>query len=154
MATLSPWRVFGLGSAHGDDAVGWAVARRLADLPFLKGQVKCIASPYDLIMELAPDARVIVVDACRTGAAPGTIVRVSAAELTAVPRSVGRSTHGGSWAEVWRLAQVLNRLPAEAWLFGIETEACDPGTTVSGPARAAVESVVSEIARRVTDDAS
>jgi hypothetical protein len=62
-------RIVALGSPHGDDRVAWVVAERLASEPALRGSIFKIDSPYQLVDHFSAGCPVILLDACRSGAA-------------------------------------------------------------------------------------
>lgn len=140
-------QVLGLGSSHGDDRAGWEAIQRLQ--PHLPAGIAAVAlsDPLQMLTRLDGCTRLVIVDACRTGAAPGTILRGAWADgLTSCePRA---STHGLGVAEALGLAKTLGRLPSEVVLYGIEGESFDPGDNLSAPVRAALP----ELCRRVLEE--
>lgn len=143
-------RILALGSPHGDDQVAWSVAANLANDPQLATRVFRVTSPWNVLDHLANDRRVIVMDACCGGGSPGNLIRLGPQDLDRLPNT-RRSTHGGSLAEVLRLAQALGRTPAELILLAVEIGATDPVADMTEPARDAVRvlerSVRSELQR-------
>jgi hydrogenase maturation protease len=112
-------RVIGIGSPHGDDAVGLAVAERLAGQGVPTGvEVLGRSRPgLDLLDDLRGVDGVVLVDAMRSGAPPGTVRAVDPAALAAIQ---GSSSHGFGVAEALALASALGvRLP-ELRVVGIE----------------------------------
>lgn len=94
----------------------------------------------------------VLVDAVRSGAPPGTIHRINAAS-DAVPQSFfNYSTHAFGVAEAIELARVLGLLPEAIILFGIEGEDFSLGEGLTEAAYAAsnhvVESVTSLVSQR------
>lgn len=149
-ASSRPVLVIGVGNeACGDDAAGILVARRLQQ----KGipGVTCAFAPVDalsLVGEWSSVPLVVVVDAARSGAAPGTVHRIDAlaGPLPSSFRPV--SSHGFGVIEVIELARALGRLPPRMLVYGIEGARFAPGDSISPAVSAAVESV----ARFVTVD--
>jgi hydrogenase maturation protease len=145
-------RILGIGSPFGDDRVGWAVvdALRAHGLPgrFPAGsiQVECCDRPGARLAALLEGAgHAIVIDAMRTGAAPGTVRRLSAEAL-----EVGSgllSVHGFGLAEGVALSRALGTLPARLTIFGVELAQTEPGADLSAPVREAVARVVEAIGR-------
>ena len=137
--------VVGVGSARGDDAAALLVARRLvaAGVP---ARVVELTDPTDLLESWLPGDRVVVVDAVRSGAAPGT---VHVLDLTHRPLPTGTpaaSTHVLGLDVAIELARALGRLPRQLVLYGIEA-AADPTTErPSSPVLAAVDTVTAALA--------
>jgi hydrogenase maturation protease len=110
--------VVGIGSDLGDDRLGPYVAQQLAaqrpDYPVL-----ALRAPVDLLDHLEGIAHLHVVDACRGGGSPGTILRHDwpAAELEHVHFA---GTHDFSIVAVLQLAERLQRLPAQVTIWSIE----------------------------------
>jgi hydrogenase maturation protease len=131
--------VIGVGNAAcGDDAAGLLAARRLGGVE-LEGDPSALLDLFDGVDEA------VVIDAVRSGAAPGTVHRldVGAAPVTAMPR--GASTHLLGLAEALELARVLGRLPRRATVYGIEGTRFAVGDTVSPAVTAAIDRVVAEL---------
>jgi hydrogenase maturation protease len=131
--------VIGLGNAaRGDDAAGLIAARRL-------NGVEHEGDPLALLDVWDGAESVVVIDAVRSGAVPGTIHRFDAAEpLPAALRS-STSTHAVGLAEAVELARALGRLPARLTVYGIEGERFEAGTGLTPAVSAAVEAVVDAV---------
>jgi hydrogenase maturation protease len=100
--------VIGIGNAwRRDDGAGPAVARAAGGV--------CTDDPVRLLELWDGEPHVVVVDACASGAPPGTIHRGDAGMLTHPA-----STHGFGVAEAIELAQALGRAPARLDLYAIE----------------------------------
>jgi hydrogenase maturation protease len=138
--------VIGLGSPHGDDQAGWLVVEQLRQ----RGLTDAVAvsDPAAVLDLLAPYRRVILVDACRTGAAPGTFLRLQWPDERIGARSTC-STHGLSIVEVLTLAEHLDRLPEDVVFYGVEIERSDPATDPTASLRAAIAKVAERILREI-----
>jgi hydrogenase maturation protease len=143
--------VIGVGAPdRSDDGVGIDVVRSLGRAPPL---------PVDLVEESGDATRlldrwegrelVILVDAVRSGAPPGTVHRWGPEELAGLPLDPTVSTHGLSLANVLRLARDLGRLPARVVVYGIEAGSTEVGEGRSPPVRDAVPQVCQRIADEV-----
>lgn len=132
--------VIGIGNPfRGDDAAGLAVARRIRNV----AAEERTTGTYDL-MELWRDADdVVIVDAMRSGAPPGS-VRVFDADIP-LPAEMFASTHTVGLREAVEMARTLGRLPAHLTIYGIEVENVKPGFRMSSAVRRAVERVAAEI---------
>ena len=93
---------------------------------------------------------VVLVDAVRSGAAPGTVHRVDASDrpLPATLRG-SSSTHAVGVGEAIELARALGRLPQRVVVFGLEGERFEAGTRLSASVEAAVEPLVDTILAEV-----
>jgi hydrogenase maturation protease len=139
-----PVRILGVGSPHGDDQLGWSVVDELARDPALQEVCFKLSTPWDLVEHFGRAVRCIVVDACQSGAAPGTIRQLSVREL---PELAGTATssHGGSLLSAVRLAETLGYDLSHVSIFVIEAEACDSVTTLSAAARRGVTELVQRL---------
>ncbi len=139
--------VIGLGAdARSDDGIGLEVVRALRRDPTLAADV--VEGPGDLwqLLDLwGGRPIVVVIDAVRSGAPPGTISRWDGPEAARLPSGFAVSTHGFSLPDVLHLSAFLGRLPARLIVFGVEARAFGPGTDRSPEVRAAVP----EVCRRV-----
>ncbi|HET8758253.1 MAG TPA: hydrogenase maturation protease, partial [Solirubrobacteraceae bacterium] len=118
--------MIGVGNAvRGDDAAGLLAARALGGVE-LEGDPSALIDLFDGL-----DAAVVV-DAVRSGAAPGTVRRFDAAggPLPAAIRS-STSTHLVGIAEAIELARTLDRLPPRLTVYAIEGERFEAGAPVS-----------------------
>lgn len=135
---LQPTLVIGLGSPQGDDQAGWRLIERVQRHAALPADLLAVREPIELLEQLAGRERLIIVDACVSGQAPGTIVRRAGPELASTGRPP-QSTHGlGLW-EVLRLAEQLGRLPRQVILLGLEIAPPQPGQEASAVLPAALD---------------
>ena len=148
--TVGDLLVIGVGNAwRRDDGAGPAVADRLAGLPGLRVQV--VSGEGTEVMEAWKTAsRVVVVDAMRSGASPGTIRRIDA---TAEPLPAGAfpsMSHRFGLVEGVEMARILGRLPAELVLWGIEGSDFGQGPGLTPDVEAAVAKVAAIISTSVS----
>lgn len=145
--------VIGIGNEwRSDDAVGLVVARRLAVLdPTLRAAVHG-GEPVDLIHEWMDEDEVILVDAVESGARPGTIHRIEAAEPGLANAPARGSTHALGVAEAIALGRALGRLPGRLLLFGIEGGRFDAGASLSPDVERAAEELAHELLDRLAGD--
>ncbi|MFO1094385.1 MAG: hydrogenase maturation protease [Planctomycetaceae bacterium] len=140
----TPLTILALGSPHGDDQAAWYVIERLqADREFA-GRCFRIASPWDVVPHLQGGGRVMIIDACQSGAAPGTLHRHVSPESATAAGDVP-SSHGGSLREALQLSQSLGYDLSGVEIHGIEVEATQPGAPVTPAVRRAVETLASEL---------
>jgi hydrogenase maturation protease len=115
---LVPVCVIGVGTPNGDDAAGLRVAESLAKAGLPEGvRVMTCERGADLLEALGKARVAVIVDALRSGSAPGTVRRISAEALG--PGS-GLSTHALGVSEALSLAQALGRAPERIEVVGIE----------------------------------
>ncbi len=139
----------GIGSAMGDDRVGWEVGRHVALAARPSVRVRCAGTPLDLLDWLDGIDRLEVCDALACGA-PGSIRRWSwpAEELECPPL---RSSHGISLPAALRLAETLGRLPRRVTIWGIAIDTAWLGETLSPGVASAVPLAVRGICGALAD---
>ncbi len=142
--------VIGIGNEYrGDDGVGVTIARRLRERFLAKITVLEESGEGAALIDSWKSAGwVMLIDAVRSGAPPGTIHRLDA---VAVPVPTGffhYSTHALSVAEAIELARSLNQLPPHLVVNGIEGENFAAGVGLSS----AVEHAVEELIERAADE--
>ncbi len=138
--------VIGLGNpCRGDDAAGAHCVELLRGrVPSQVELLRC-REPAALLEPLARAHSAYLIDACRSGAAPGTVQRfdVCAHSLPALPGAL--STHGLELPEALELARVLGALPMHCVLYAIEGQSYTAGAPLSAPVRRAVAAVAADI---------
>jgi hydrogenase maturation protease len=141
--------VIGVGTPHGDDAAGLALAARLeaAGLPEGVRAVSCQRPGVDLPDVLAGADAAVLVDAMRSGRPPGSVARL-APDALPVLRSV--SSHGLGVADGLALAEALGRRPRRLALVGIEAVGSE-GDALSPEVRGALD-VAAVLVRSLVDE--
>lgn len=146
-------RIIGIGSPFGDDRLGWVVVEALQHSAVLAAaggeriSFLILDRPGALLLTHWHDADcVIVVDAVRSGAPPGTRHRLEPGEWAAT-ESV--SSHGFGLAAALELARVLDDLPPHLVLHGIEIDPSNAGFSLSEPVWRALSGLVRAIEREV-----
>jgi hydrogenase maturation protease len=114
--------VIGIGNRwRGDDAAGLLVAQGLAARALPGVAVVERSSVDPSLIDLWQGAgRVILVDAVVSGAALGTVHRFDLSRVTLPATLAFCSTHALDLALLIDLARVLDRLPPEVLVFGVE----------------------------------
>jgi hydrogenase maturation protease len=131
---------------RGDDAAGRKVANMLRET----------ASPGVEIMELGGEAtalleaidgaaEAILVDACVSGAPPGTILRFDVASAPLPQAGFGGSTHGLGLAVAVELARALGRLPPVCVVYAVEGESFALGAPLSPRIAAATAKIAHSV---------
>jgi hydrogenase maturation protease len=145
--------VTGLGSEfRRDDGVGVAVARAVIERhpigpDAFVTSVDPFRDPTDLLDLWEGAELAVVVDATRTGAAPGTICMVELDHAALPGGDASSSTHGLGFAAVLRLAHAMQRAPRRVVLIGIEGADFSAGKGLT----AAVDHSIGEASDMVAD---
>jgi hydrogenase maturation protease len=135
--------VIGIGNAvRGDDGAGRLTASLLednADVIALGGEAAALLAAFE------GRSRVYLIDACVSGAAPGTIRRFEAHAAPLPSLGSDLSTHGFGLASAVELARNLGSLPARTIVYAIEGTAFEIGTGPSAEVAEAAHKVAAEI---------
>ena len=126
------YEVFGIGSAHGVDQVGWRVIDQLQQEAVELHGIHRLQVPLDLLTHASASASAsaaaprrpwIIVDAC-LGECVGKIHCWRWPELPESASLAGQvSSHGIGLLDVLRMGQELSVLPDAVWIYGIEVGA-------------------------------
>lgn len=144
--------VIGCGNIlRGDDAVGPVLVRHLYERGVPEG-VRLVdggTAGMDVAFGMRGASRVVIVDAARTGAAPGTVYRVPAHELESLPPIDGLHTHNFRWDHAlsfstWLLGPLR---PTDVTVFLVEADRFEPGAALSEPVRQGLDQVVGLLER-------
>jgi hydrogenase maturation protease len=116
--------VIGLGNPdRGDDGIGVAVARRVAQYVPVGVSVAENVPPVSLVDAWDPDDEVVIVDAMVSGRAPGSLLIVDAARERLPAGGWGSGgTHAMGLSEAVELARALGRMPRRLVVVGIEID--------------------------------
>lgn len=138
----------GIGSAHGDDQVGWCVAAELAARRVGCLDVRRAAHPAEVLDWLGAVEQLAVCDGCLTDAPPGTLLRWDwpTEELR---RARFWGSHDLSLTAVLELAEQLGALPQRVTVWGISIARAEPGEELSAALAAAIPQIVEKIAQRL-----
>ena len=125
--------ILGIGNILlSDEGIGVRVAERMQrmslppDVEVLEGGVKGL----DLIYFIEGREKVIVVDAVKAGAPPGTLFRFTDKDLAAKKGTL-RSAHGIDFLDVIAITGFMGIKPPEIIFLGIEPESLDAGMELS-----------------------
>ena len=134
-------RLIGIGNPdRGDDAAGWEVAGMVTSWDVSR----LTAGSLSLIDLWCPDDEVVIVDAMKSGAPPGTVVRIDAI-LNSLPQGAFTSTHAFGPAAVVELARTMERLPRSLIVYGIEVGHVEHGSRMTPAVATAVNRVATEL---------
>lgn len=140
-------RIIGLGNGmRGDDAVGLMAARRIRQEVGDRVEViEAEMAGVDLV-ELMKGAHVaILIDAARSGQAPGTIHRLDASAGPIGGRIFPRSSHALGTVDALELARAMEVLPATVIVYGVEAGNTEAGRPLSPLVATALDQVVDQI---------
>ncbi|KQC38680.1 peptidase M52 [Frankia sp. ACN1ag] len=150
--------VIGCGNLlRGDDGVGPILIRRLAEAGVPAG-VRLVdggTAGMDTAFAMRGARRVVIVDAARTGAAPGTVYRVPAAELTDLPLYLPHP-HAVRWDQALAFGRWLlgDDYPADVTVYLVEAGGLEPGVDLTPPVRRAMERMQKLILADLSDQHS
>jgi len=144
--------VVGVGNElRGDDGAGLEVARRARqrargddiDVRELRDD------PIELLDAWVGRAAAVLVDTMRSGASPGTVLRLDASHepLPAAHRHGPSSTHATGVAETIELARALGRMPTRVIVYAVEGRRFDAGAGLSEEIAAIVPAVADRVLR-------
>ncbi len=150
MSAQEPIRVVAVGSAHGDDAVGWHVIEELRSSLNDSSQIEAhrVDGGQRLLDLLDGRGVLLLIDAVQTGGIPGTVHCLTWPDPRIESLRPG-STHEVSLAEGLRLAETLGSVPQRVIVFGVEIAQPCPLPGLSAQALAAIPEVVAAITREV-----
>jgi hydrogenase maturation protease len=142
-----PLVVIGVGNLYRrDDSIGLLIARRVREgvppgIPVLEESGEGAA-----LMEAWRGAEtVILCDAVRSGAEPGTIHHLEADQQPIPAGFFNYSTHAFSVAEAVEMARALGELPPRLIIYGIEGADFTAGTELSPAVERAAHTVIREV---------
>ncbi|HEU4319593.1 MAG TPA: hydrogenase maturation protease [Acidimicrobiia bacterium] len=140
---MSRCLVIGMGNRdRGDDAAGILAAKLVSRV-----RAEEITDCSQLVTTWGDEDDVIVIDAMRSGAEPGTVTRFDGLTESLPSRSFS-STHSFGLAEGIELSRALGRLPRSLTVFGIEAGGFDHGSALTPE----VERAVSQVAALVDEE--
>ena len=142
--------VIGCGNTLvGDDGAGPAAVAALAArrLPPDVRLLDAGTAGIDAALVMAGAERVILVDACRSGATPGTLVEWDDFDPAGFPPPAGIDLHGCRWDQALALARLSwgTRAPERIDVILVEGAGFVPGDGLSEPVRRGVDRAVARI---------
>ena len=137
--------VIGIGSAHGEDAVGWRVVERLRESEIPDVQWIVARNPLEILDRCDGVASLYLVDGC-VGPKVGRLHRMTWPDLQ-IEQERWRTSHGTDLAGVLRLGTELEMLPPSITLWAIECEGSSIEGSWSDALQRGIEIAVEEIAR-------
>lgn len=145
--------VAGIGSVLlGDDGIGPYVIRSLeANYVFDEGiEIEDLGTPaLDLIDHITGLDALIVVDAVKNGAAPGTVTLYRKPELTRQAPVVRLDPHSPALCDALWAAEFYGGAPSEVLLVGVSAGSFEGGCELSEAVRASAGRAVQEVLREI-----
>ena len=140
--------IAGIGSPHGDDQVGWEIARQIQDKGSDLVRVRLARTPDDLLNWMEDFQQLMICDACQGAGDVGSFHHWEwpAQQLDAMHWS---GTHNVSLPAVLALAAQLGRLPASVHIWGVEVKQAQPGQSMSDSVLAGAAAVVETICQEI-----
>ena len=146
--------VAGIGNEYRqDDGAGVAVAKGVALAFDFVRDLGPIGEPLDLLGQWEDADLAVVIDATRTGVAPGTIALVELDESSDAERSVRHdhsSTHGLGLIDVLRLSRALDAAPRRVVLVAIEGAAFGSGVGMCAEVQGAIPKATAMVVELVS----
>lgn len=143
--------ILGVGNVlHRDDGAGVRVVEAMAkmesrgDVEFLGG----VMEGFDVVDAIANRRKLIVVDAMYAGAAPGTVRRLTVADLCR-DHSGALGLHDFGLVEGLRVAERLGCAPREVVVFGVQPGDVSVGSDLSGAVSSAVPGLIQRLLREL-----
>lgn len=139
--------VIGCGNLlRGDDGVGPIAIRTLWQRG-VPGGVRLAdggTAGMDVAFQMRGAERVIILDAARTGATPGTLFKVPGHELEELPSLGGIHMHSFRWDHALAFGRWLlgPDMPADVTVLLIEAAQVEAGAPLSAPARTGMERAI------------
>jgi hydrogenase maturation protease len=125
--------VIGIGNTiHRDDGAGVHALRKLEDDPRLPNNTVLVdggTRGLELLADVHGCSRLLLLDAVDVGEKPGTIIRMTAADLHGLPGAA--SVHQLGLADLLSTLPLISDTPTEVVLLGIQPAETDWGTELS-----------------------
>jgi hydrogenase maturation protease len=146
MKNLVTTLLVGIGSPHGDDRIGWEVAKRIQGIHQKDVTVRLGRTPSNLLDWLEDVEHLVICDACRGAGKVGSVHHWTwpTNQLETLRWS---GTHDVSLPAVLALAEQLGKLPTSVIVWAIEVSTTQPGDVLSVNARPAITTTVDSICR-------
>jgi hydrogenase maturation protease len=146
-----PVLILGIGNILlKDEGIGVRVAEKMEQMS-LPPDVEVMdggTGGLDLLYCVERRKKVIVVDAVKAGAPPGTLFRFSDKDL-AGKKGVMRSAHGIDISDVLAAARFIGTQPDEVIFLGVEPESLDAGMELSPKIEAMVPILINLVMKEI-----
>jgi hydrogenase maturation protease len=129
-----------------DGGLGWSLAKYVRKLLLPDAEViQCSGDGTMLIENFVGKKIVFVFDAVRSGADPGTVFRFDARTDSIPSRYFNYSTHEFSVREAIELARVIQTVPDDLFVYGVEGRDFRSGFEVSFEVKQAFKAVLAMV---------
>lgn len=141
--------ITGIGSPHGDDQVGWEIAKQIQNRDNVFVDVHLARTPDDLLDWMEGTKQLVICDACQGAGVVGSYHHWEwpSAQIKTMKWS---GTHNVSLPTVLALAEELGRLPTSVRIWGVEIEQAQPGRSLSKPVETAAVVVAEKICQALS----
>jgi hydrogenase maturation protease len=148
--------VIGIGNEYArDDAAGLLAARALRAQERRDVEVRELSGEGAALMEAWKCAEaVIVIDAARSGAAPGTLRRFDAGREPLPAGAFRGSTHAFGLYEAVEVTRSLNQLPGRLVIYAVEGRDFAAGIGLSPELERAIPALVAAVIGEIGDRAA
>jgi hydrogenase maturation protease len=138
--------VLGIGNLiYSDDGAGLEALRRLENGPRLPAGVRFIdasSGGLEVAARIGRVSHLLILDAVDVGAIPGTVVRLTDDQLIGLP--AGATVHRLGISELLSVLRLLDKMPEEVVLLGIQPASIALGTILSPAVESGVRHLVAE----------
>lgn len=147
--------IIGCGNLlRGDDAVGPVLIRTLWEMDIPEGVRLADGGTggMDVAFKMRGADEVILIDACSTGEAPGTLYKVPAEALEQLPPLTGINLHAFRWDHALAFGRWLlkDEYPRHITVYLIEAGQLEFGADLSTPVRDAMNRLARHLADTLT----
>ncbi|HEY5512905.1 MAG TPA: HyaD/HybD family hydrogenase maturation endopeptidase [Geomonas sp.] len=140
--------VLGIGNlVMSDDGIGVRVVQLIAERYRFPRHVTVLDGGtlgLDLLPSIENAQRLLIVDAVETGAAPGTLVRLSGEEIP-LTLETKLSPHQMGLKDLLTVASLLDYAPVETVLWGVQPESIEMALLLSAPVQAQLEPLAGKV---------
>lgn len=154
MIEENPILIVGAGNEfRSDDGVGPLVAKKLGQLFHDRVRIRrCIKDGTELLELCKGHKCVYLIDAVKSGCAPGKIFRFDAnRDVLSREAFSCYSTHAFNVAEAVELARSMGCLPEKLVVYGIEGKCFDEGPDFSDEVKSVIAEVIIRIKREIDE---
>jgi len=137
---------------RGDDGVGPILIRKLWEigLPSFVKLADGGTAGMDVLFQIKGAKHVIIIDACKTGAEPGTIYEVPGEEFENIPLPQQLNLHAFRWDHAISVGRWLlkDEFPEKITVYLVEAQNIDYGMELSEPVKEAMEQLIEIIKQK------
>lgn len=144
--------VIGVGSPHGDDVAGWEAVSLLRELHPTQAEYHKAAVPHDLIDWIIPDRPLHLIDGLHAEIEHWQchqITNLTSDTTPFITNLASASSHQIDLLAVLKLAESLQRLPAQLWLWTIPIRETRAGFPMRLETRQLVQQLAEALGRHL-----